>query len=77
VLVEGRGKGDAFTGRTERNEIAHFTCEGDPTGKLVDVEIVRAFKNSLEARMDGEPAQRPQREPQNASPERPRSLPVV
>lgn len=48
VLVEGRGKGRTFTGRTERNEIVHFESEaGDPTGMLVDVTIDRAFKNSL------------------------------
>src|SRR5205823_384494 len=41
VLVEGRGKGEAFTGRTERNEIVHFASDGDPTGALVDVVIVR------------------------------------
>lgn len=77
VLVEGRGKGEAFTGRTERNEIVHFACEGDPTGDLVDVVIVRAFKNSLEARIDGEPARRPHRELQSIDSERRRSLPVV
>jgi tRNA-2-methylthio-N6-dimethylallyladenosine synthase len=48
VLVEGRGRGTAFTGRTERNEIVHFEAAGDPTRSLVDVTIVRAFKNSLE-----------------------------
>jgi tRNA-2-methylthio-N6-dimethylallyladenosine synthase len=49
VLVEGRGKGSAFTGRTERNEIVHFESARNPIGTLVDVTIVRAFKNSLEA----------------------------
>jgi tRNA-2-methylthio-N6-dimethylallyladenosine synthase len=48
VLVEGRGRGNAFTGRTERNDIVHLEAEGDPTGSIVDVTIVRAFKNSLE-----------------------------
>jgi tRNA-2-methylthio-N6-dimethylallyladenosine synthase len=48
VLVEGRGRGSAFTGRTERNDIVHLEMAGDPTGTLVDVDIVRAFKNSLE-----------------------------
>jgi len=51
VLVEGRGENAAFSGRTERNEIVHMACSGDPTGELVDVHIRRAFKNSLE----GEP----------------------
>jgi tRNA-2-methylthio-N6-dimethylallyladenosine synthase len=49
VLVEGPGKSTGFTGRTERNEIVHFEAPGDPTGQLVDVEIRRAFRNSLEA----------------------------
>jgi tRNA-2-methylthio-N6-dimethylallyladenosine synthase len=53
VLVEGKGKHDAFTGRTERNEIVHFASDGDPTGTLVEVTIVRAFKNSVEGRLDG------------------------
>jgi tRNA-2-methylthio-N6-dimethylallyladenosine synthase len=77
VLVEGRGKNDAFTGRTERNEIVHFACEGDPTGTLVDVTIVRAFKNSVEARMDGQPATLPLRQPADVEAERPRSLHVI
>jgi tRNA-2-methylthio-N6-dimethylallyladenosine synthase len=50
VLVEGPGKQPgAYTGRTERNEIVHFTAPVDPTGELVEVTIIRAFKNSLEA----------------------------
>jgi tRNA-2-methylthio-N6-dimethylallyladenosine synthase len=77
VLVEGRGKHDAFTGRTERNEIVHFASDGDPTGAFVDVTIVRAFKNSLEARMDGQPTSRPLRQPAESQAERRRSLPVV
>jgi tRNA-2-methylthio-N6-dimethylallyladenosine synthase len=52
VLVEGRGQNGSFTGRTERNEIVHFASAADPTGDIVDVRILRAFKNSLE----GEPA---------------------
>ncbi|HEY8942669.1 MAG TPA: tRNA (N6-isopentenyl adenosine(37)-C2)-methylthiotransferase MiaB [Polyangiaceae bacterium] len=48
VLVEGRSKGGAFTGRTERNEIVHFEAgQTDPTGLLVRLRIERAFKNSL------------------------------
>ena len=50
VLVEGPGRGGGFTGRTEKNEIVHFDCAGDPTGQLVDVRITRAFKNSLEGK---------------------------
>jgi tRNA-2-methylthio-N6-dimethylallyladenosine synthase len=47
VLVEGRGKDEAFTGRTERNEIVHFDARRDVTGEIITVEITRAFKNSL------------------------------
>jgi tRNA-2-methylthio-N6-dimethylallyladenosine synthase len=47
VLVEGRSKTGAFTGRTERNEIVHFGCKDDPTGELLDVGIERALKHSL------------------------------
>jgi tRNA-2-methylthio-N6-dimethylallyladenosine synthase len=50
VLVEGPGRAPgSYTGRTERNEIVHFTAPHDPTGLLVDVTVVRAFKNSHEA----------------------------
>jgi tRNA-2-methylthio-N6-dimethylallyladenosine synthase len=49
VLIEGRGKDGRFTGRTERNEIVHLPHTGDPTGELVEVRIVSAFKNSLAA----------------------------
>jgi tRNA-2-methylthio-N6-dimethylallyladenosine synthase len=47
VLVEGPSKGGRYTGRTERNEIVHFAAPLDPTGELVPVRIVAAFKNSL------------------------------
>ena len=48
VLVEGRGKSGAFTGRTERNEIVHLRpTEVDPSGHLVRVRIEEAFNNSL------------------------------
>jgi tRNA-2-methylthio-N6-dimethylallyladenosine synthase len=74
VLVEGRGKGRAFTGRTERNEIVHFDAHRDVTGEVVDVVVRRAFKNSLEA----EPVDADLRiaTPREARAER-RSLPVV
>jgi tRNA-2-methylthio-N6-dimethylallyladenosine synthase len=49
VLVEGRGKTGRFTGRSEKNEIVHFDAAGELTGEIVDVRIVRAFKNSLDA----------------------------
>jgi tRNA-2-methylthio-N6-dimethylallyladenosine synthase len=51
VLVEGpSAQGGGYTGRTERNEIAHIECGGDdPRGELLDVRVTRAFKNSLAA----------------------------
>jgi tRNA-2-methylthio-N6-dimethylallyladenosine synthase len=57
VLVEGKSKSGAFTGRSERNEIVHFGCQGDPTGELVQVQIERALKHSLVAQMN-DPARR-------------------
>jgi tRNA-2-methylthio-N6-dimethylallyladenosine synthase len=57
VLVEGRGKQGRLTGRTEQNEIVHFDGAGELSGQIVDVRIVRAFKNSL----DGEPVDAEQR----------------
>ncbi|HWA75046.1 MAG TPA: tRNA (N6-isopentenyl adenosine(37)-C2)-methylthiotransferase MiaB [Polyangiaceae bacterium] len=48
VLVEGRGRGADFSGRSERNEIVHIRApEVDPTGHLVRVRIQQAFNNSL------------------------------
>jgi tRNA-2-methylthio-N6-dimethylallyladenosine synthase len=75
VLVEGPSKARGlFTGRTERNEIVHFAASGDPTGRIVEVRITRAFKNSLEAEpTDGAPVAAPER---TAARER-RALPVV
>lgn len=49
VLIEGRSKGGAFTGRTFRNEIVHVDCTDDPTGEIVEVRIDVAFKHSLAA----------------------------
>ena len=53
VLVEGPSKGgDTFAGRTERSEIVHLPAEGKGVvGEVVEVEIVRANKHSLEGRM--------------------------
>lgn len=48
VLAEGRGTNENYTGRSERNEIVHFASRADLTGEIVEVEILRAFKNSLE-----------------------------
>lgn len=47
ILVEGPGLEHGFTGRTERSEIVHLGCKDDPTGEILDVTIVAAFKNSL------------------------------
>lgn len=52
VLVEGLGRvqsagAASYTGRTERNEIVHFSCPVDVTGHMVDVRVREAFKNSL------------------------------
>lgn len=50
VLVEGPGR-VGYSGRTEANEIVHFGAADDPTGELLPVRVVRAFKNSLEAEL--------------------------
>ena len=48
VLVEGRGRGNEYSGRSERNEIVHVESgDVDPSGQLVKVKIERAYKNSL------------------------------
>ncbi len=52
VLVEGRGKGARYTGRSERNEIVHFDAAVDLVGEVVPVRIVQAFKNSLGGEAD-------------------------
>ncbi|HEY3499210.1 MAG TPA: MiaB/RimO family radical SAM methylthiotransferase, partial [Polyangiaceae bacterium] len=80
VLVEGRGKGSQFTGRSERNEIVHFECPFDPTFEIVPVRVTRAFKNSLAGELDagfleGETARNLARRPA-PEPER-RALPIV
>jgi tRNA-2-methylthio-N6-dimethylallyladenosine synthase len=48
VLVEGPGERGGYTGRTERNEIVHLLAAHDPTGQVVEVEISRALKHSLQ-----------------------------
>lgn len=47
VLVEGRSRSGAYTGRTLRNEIVHFDSAEDPTGQLLPVRIEIAFRHSL------------------------------
>jgi tRNA-2-methylthio-N6-dimethylallyladenosine synthase len=58
VLVEGRDKGSGalWSGRSERNEIVHIADAGDKdlAGMLVEVEIARANKHSLEGRLSEE-----------------------
>lgn len=58
VLVEGAGKEgtEAWSGRTERNEIVHVTgAEGlDLRGTIVEVVITRANKHSLQAELSDE-----------------------
>jgi len=48
VLVEGPGERGGYTGRTERNEIVHLLAAQDPTGQIIEVEIARALKHSLQ-----------------------------
>jgi tRNA-2-methylthio-N6-dimethylallyladenosine synthase len=61
VLVEGPSPGDTgrFSGRSERNEIAHLIApEGyDPTGELVTVTIDEPFRHSLSGYMTGAESQ--------------------
>ncbi len=49
VLVEGASKNsaDELTGRTRTNRIVNFTGSPDMIGKLVDVEVVKGYANSL------------------------------
>ncbi|MCA9592322.1 MAG: tRNA (N6-isopentenyl adenosine(37)-C2)-methylthiotransferase MiaB [Myxococcales bacterium] len=47
VLVEGPGKQGGYSGRTEQNEIVHLGAASDPSGEILRVRIVQAFKNSL------------------------------
>jgi tRNA-2-methylthio-N6-dimethylallyladenosine synthase len=47
VLVEGPEAAGTYTGRTERNEIVHFTSPADCVGQLVAVRITQAFRHSL------------------------------
>jgi tRNA-2-methylthio-N6-dimethylallyladenosine synthase len=49
VLVEGLSKNSSeeLTGRTRTNRVVNFKGTPDMIGKLVEVEIVKAFPNSL------------------------------
>ena len=50
VLVEGPGERGGYTGRTERNEIVHLLAARDLTGEIIEVEISRALKHSLQGK---------------------------
>lgn len=54
VLIEGWNKTGGLTGRTFRNEIVHLSSDastGPGVGAIVEVEIERIFKNSVEGRL--------------------------
>lgn len=51
VLVEGREKNSAITGRTRTNKIVVFEGSDELTGKLVDVKITKAMKHSLKGKV--------------------------
>jgi tRNA-2-methylthio-N6-dimethylallyladenosine synthase len=53
VLVEGPGRPGTLSGRSQRNEIVHFTGSPSSIGTVVDVQIERAFKNSLFGKAPG------------------------
>jgi tRNA-2-methylthio-N6-dimethylallyladenosine synthase len=74
VLVEGRNRDGAFTGRTERNEIVHFAAGDDPTGEICEVRITGAFKHSLAGELCDAKRARPL---ERAPAERRRSLAVL
>jgi tRNA-2-methylthio-N6-dimethylallyladenosine synthase len=57
VLVETKDAAGPhrFTGRSERHELVHLDAPAglDPRGRLVDVEVVDAYKHSLHGLMEG------------------------
>jgi tRNA-2-methylthio-N6-dimethylallyladenosine synthase len=79
VLVEGQSKAGSnkVTGRTERNEIVHIADENGASliGEIVEVEIVRAFKHSLEGAITKEALAR--RRFGAPAPTRRRTLPLL
>ncbi|MEM9192720.1 MAG: tRNA (N6-isopentenyl adenosine(37)-C2)-methylthiotransferase MiaB [Myxococcota bacterium] len=78
VLVEGpsrSGKG-RFSGRSARHEIVHFDADGfDPTGAILEVEIVEAHRHSLLGVLVPGSADRPL-EPRKVRPTSPPASPV-
>lgn len=82
ALIEGRdkGKGQLWSGRTERNEIIHVAGaeDLDLAGEVVSVRVARNNKHSLEAELT--PESRAQARPMREAPPRPRgrrALPVI
>lgn len=55
VLVTGRSRGGHFTGRTGHAVIVHLDAPPgvDPTGRLVEVTVLRANEHSVHGVMDG------------------------
>ncbi len=53
VLVCGKGKhANHCEGRTEANEIVHVAgAEAELVGRMVDVQVTKSFKHSLEGRL--------------------------
>jgi tRNA A37 methylthiotransferase MiaB len=79
VLGERRGKTGDFMGRSERNEIVHFACDGDARGLMVPVRITEAYNNSLRGVVDGEFPELPRTNSSLKSPSTSprRALPIV
>jgi tRNA-2-methylthio-N6-dimethylallyladenosine synthase len=81
VLVEGTSKsGGRVEGRTERNEIVHVEAPDgvELTGEVVEVEIARANKHSLEGAVTDAALASLPKHPANAYPPRTRRvLPVL
>jgi tRNA-2-methylthio-N6-dimethylallyladenosine synthase len=51
VLVEGKSKSGAYTGRTERNEIVHFGAQVDLTGQFHTLRLERRLRHSMVGRL--------------------------
>jgi len=53
VLIEGLSKKDEkqLAGRTENNRVVNFDGNSRLIGKLIDVEITQAYRNSLQAKI--------------------------
>ena len=53
ILVDGLSKkGSQYTGRTKTNKIVNFASDINLIGKLVNVNIKRAFINSLKGELN-------------------------